>query len=281
MKEQGWIALDIDGTITHDKYAVPLEVAAYLRSLSQRGWSIVFATGRSLSFALRALSGMDFPFTCLPQNGSAAVSIPGQQLLFKHYLSPDSIASLDWAFEGLSSDYILYGGFERKDQIYYRPSRFLKEESSRIKIWQEREKEPWKALDEFSADKIGPFPLAKAFGPLPRMKEAAERLRQLSLFEVAFIRDPFAENEGILLITDPKATKGAALKELLKTQGKKGRVIAAGDDDNDRSLLECADVKIAMPHAPSSLLEMADFLAPPTSQNGIIYALQIATQNGT
>ena len=61
----GWIALDIDGTITLDKYSVPQEVVDYLRKLEKSGWNIAMATGRSFVFASMALSKFDFPFTFL------------------------------------------------------------------------------------------------------------------------------------------------------------------------------------------------------------------------
>jgi hydroxymethylpyrimidine pyrophosphatase-like HAD family hydrolase len=56
-------------------------------------------------------------------------------------------------------------------------------------------------------------------------------------------------------------------------------VIAAGDDENDISLLMAADTKIAMAHAPESLQQVATFIAPPTKDQGIIKALQMALRN--
>jgi hypothetical protein len=56
-------------------------------------------------------------------------------------------------------------------------------------------------------------------------------------------------------------------------------VIAAGDDENDISLLNAADTKIAMSHAPEALQQVADFIAPPTKDCGIIKALQLALRN--
>ena len=56
-------------------------------------------------------------------------------------------------------------------------------------------------------------------------------------------------------------------------------MIAAGDDENDISLLEAADVKIAMSHAPEKLQEIAQFIAPPTRDLGIITALQMVLKN--
>jgi hydroxymethylpyrimidine pyrophosphatase-like HAD family hydrolase len=61
--------------------------------------------------------------------------------------------------------------------------------------------------------------------------------------------------------------------------GRGDLVVAGGDDENDLSLLQAADVKIAMPHAPEILRKIADFMAPPVEEQGIIHALKIVIAN--
>jgi hydroxymethylpyrimidine pyrophosphatase-like HAD family hydrolase len=108
------------------------------------------------------------------------------------------------------------------------------------------------------------------------MGKVASRLRETGLFQVAQIREPFVTDGYLLLVTDQSASKGLSLSDLFKIKGRGQRVIAAGDDENDLSLLEIADVKIAMAHAPEILRAKADFIAKPTHELGIIHALQIA-----
>ena len=107
----------------------------------------------------------------------------------------------------------------------------------------------------------------------------AGRLKALGSFEVAKIRDPFEAGTYILLVTDSKASKGLSLSRVLQLKGRGATVIAAGDDENDISLLNVADIKIAMAHAPESLQQVATFIAPPTEELGIIHALQIAIRD--
>ncbi len=273
MTNKGWIALDIDGTITLDKYSVPDEVSAYLRSLALGGWRIAMATGRPYAFALRALSQFDFPYFFLAQNGSAVLEMPSKQLLFKRYLSESAIAIVEKAYEGIDSDFLIYSGYEKGDFCYFRPHRMSEEDLLYIEDLKKRQKEEWKAVERFEIDS---FPLIKCFGSLPRMKKVAERLSASGRFQVALIRDPFHENFVIILVTEKNASKGLSLEELFRKKGRGGLVIAAGDDENDISLLKAADVKIAMAHAPETLQEAADYIAPPTKEHGIIKALQLA-----
>lgn len=273
---KGWIALDIDGTITIERHRIPERVVAYLRSLFHDGWRIALATGRSFSFASSPLSRFDFPYLLLPQNGSIVLQMPEAHVLFRRYLSSKILPIIDQAFQGFDTDYLIYAGYEKGDFCYWRPSRFCQEDLAYLLDLQSREKKNWQAVDQFDPIVLGQFPLIKCFGPFPRMKIIAERLRQTCLFEVSEIRDPFHDVYSLLLVTDRLATKGASLQQAFELLGRGEIVIAAGDDANDVSLLQSADIKIAMSHAPEPLKDMADLIAPPTVEEGIIHALRSA-----
>lgn len=279
MMEKGWIALDIDGTITLDKYSVPREVEDYLRSLQKSGWRIALATGRPYSFASMALTRFDFPYFFLPQNGSAALEMPGKKLIFKHYISPKTLPEVEKAYQGIDSDFLIYAGYEKGDFCYWRPHRMSNEDLRYVEDLRKRQKEEWVAVDQFDPKSIGSFPLIKCFGHIQRMRKIAQRLKESGLFEVATIRDPFETDSHLLLVTDKTVSKGLSLQELFKIKGRGAQVIAAGDDENDISLLQAADIKIAMSHAPESLQESADLIAPPTKEHGIISALQMVLKN--
>lgn len=273
----GWIALDIDGTITEDKYCVPDSVIDLLKQAHESGWKLLFATGRAFVFAFPALSKFSFPFVLLAQNGSIALDMPSKEVLFRKYLSPSVIPALEEAFDGLNTDFLVYSGFEKNDRCYFRPSRFCSQDLAYVEEIMARENEIWYPREDFSFDFS--FPLVKCFGRIEVMKKIASRLKSTDLFQISLIRDPFHKYNYMLLITDSRASKGASLQEVLSIKGRGSLVVAAGDDENDISLFQVANVKIAMPHAPESLRKMADFIAPPVSEQGIIQALKIVMKN--
>ncbi|HAB99844.1 MAG TPA: hypothetical protein DCE71_08490 [Parachlamydiales bacterium] len=274
---KGWIALDIDGTITGDKYSVPGPVVDYLRELQNKGWNLAIATGRSCGFALKALSTFDFPYRLLVQNGSAALAMPSKDLLYKCYLSESAIALMEKAFEGIVGNFLVYSGIERGGKCYYRPDQLSKAQREYVSRLEEREAEAACPVDTFH--EIEDFPLIKCFGSESEMIKLANKLRQIGIFQVAHIRDPFEKNGQLLLVTDFHASKGETLQAMMLREGRGPKVIAAADDENDISLLEQADVKIVMPQAPALLKKQADFVAPPVSELGIITALKWATHN--
>jgi len=276
-KIKGWVALDIDGTITESRDDVPKETVTFLRELHEDGWGIALATGRSFSFALTALSAFDFPYILLAQNGSVALEMPSKLLLFKKYLSPQKLVMIEEAFVGIDSDFVAYSGYNNKDMCFWRPSKFLKNNLSHLSDLQKRQHESWEAVDFFPL--TDSFPLVKCFGTEGEVDQIAKYLKATDLFQVAKIRDPFADDYFLLLITDRDASKGNSLRELFQLKGRGKRVIAAGDDENDESLLAVADVKIAMEGSPQTLLQMADFIAARPNKNGIIEALRWAIQS--
>ena len=279
MISKGWIALDIDGTITLDKYSVPKEVVAFLRSLHREGWNIAVATGRPLAFALMALSEFNFPYIFLAQNGSAVLEMPSKKFLFKSYIPFSSIPFIEKAYEGIDSDFLIYAGYEKGDFCYWRPQRLSKEDLHYLTNLQNRQKEKWQEVARYEGPELHSFPLVKCFGNEPRMNLVAKRLRASGQFEVAKLKDPFEEGYYLLLVTDRAVSKGSSLTQVFALKGRGERVIAAGDDENDISLLKVADITIAMAHAPESVQEIATLIAPPTKDHGIIQALQIALRH--
>lgn len=274
---KGWIGLDIDGTITSDKYSVPKPVIDFLHQAYLDGWQIALATGRAFSFAKKALNNFDFPFFVLPQNGSSAILMPQETVLFNSYMEESILNLLEQLFEDSETDFIVYSGVEKHDACFYRKKRFSPDKIVYLQELQAREKEPWHDVDDFSIAR--PIALIKAFGRHDKLKKIATFLNKNKLANACIIKDPFHPTYFILLITDVLASKGNALEKLILKQGNRGCVIAAGDDENDLSLLNSADVKIAMPHAPEVLRKVADFIAPSVHEMGVIKALNIVMVN--
>ena len=78
-----------------------------------------------------------------------------------------------------------------------------------------------------------------------------------------------------LEFTDPKATKGEALKFLSNYWGiKKEEIMASGDQDNDFDMLQNAGIKIAMGNASPKLKEIADFICPTINEDGLSFAIE-------
>lgn len=70
-------------------------------------------------------------------------------------------------------------------------------------------------------------------------------------------------------------SKGHALARLAAQLGvSREETIAIGDNDNDRSMIEWAGLGVAMGNAPPSLQAIADYVAPPVTQDGVAEVLE-------
>ncbi|MGL4540253.1 MAG: HAD-IIB family hydrolase [Candidatus Rhabdochlamydia sp.] len=275
-EHRGWLALDIDGTLTDRAHTVPKEVVTYLKELHAKGWEVFIITGRTLSFASKALKLFDFPFYLAVQNGADVLYTPNQELVVRHYLSAPIVPFLEGLSSKFAEDFLIYAGWEKGDFCYYRPHLFSPKIQAHIEMMKQLSAEPWQAVESFSfADHLR-FPLIKYLGNKEEMTLLYETLKDDERLSITLIRDPLAEGTYLNLITHPEATKGHALKNVIRQVGKAGTVIAAGDDLNDISMLRAADVKIVMHSAPLEMHALADIIAKPSHQYGIIEALQKA-----
>ncbi len=275
----GWIALDLDGTITDHTHHAPKEVVQFLHDLQQQGWEIVFITGRTFSFAWHIVQAFDFPYYLSVQNGADIILMPEKQLVARHYLDERILPVLEEAYLGKEEDFLVYAGFENGDFCYYRPERFSPVFSDHIrrKIMP-LSPEPWQSRKDFHFGKNFSFPLAKCLGNRDSMFAVNKTLHEYSECSATLIRDPLGDNIYLILVTAKLATKGNALKTIQQVTGKKGKTIAAGDDLNDISMLQVADVKIVIETAPAEMHSMASIIAKHGKQHGIIDALKQATR---
>jgi HAD superfamily hydrolase (TIGR01484 family) len=277
-KHIGWIALDIDGTITDETHHAPVKVVQFLHTLVDKGWEIMFITGRTFSFGYTVVKEFDFPYYLAVQNGADILYMPQKTLISRHYLDAKVIPALEEAYRGEKEDFLLYAGFERGDFCYYRPERFSPKFTEHVKKIMSVSPEPWKAVKSFEFKDGLSFPLAKCLGTKAAMERVGAVLETFPTISHTMIKDPFAEDIYLILVTAKEATKGHALHSVKEVMGDGGPVIAAGDDLNDISMLEAADVKIVMSHAPQSMHSMATIVAEHGEEHGIIAALKQATE---
>ncbi len=84
-------------------------------------------------------------------------------------------------------------------------------------------------------------------------------------------------NERFIELTARGVSKGAALRALARRLGiRHEEIVAIGDQDNDRSLLEAAGLRVAMGNAVPELKALADLIAPSVSEDGVAWAIREA-----
>lgn len=279
---KGIIGLDIDGTITAELNTMPKDVAVYLKSLSEEGWKLIFITGRSFQWSHKVLRLLDFPYYAAVQNGAIIVEMPSKRIISKKYLDKRIFPTMENICEDEPTDFVIYAGMEHEDVCFYRPKYFSDKLLAYLERRKEALKEDWRPLETYEDLKIEEFPSIKSFGLLQSAQRIAGKIEKQLTLHVPLIKDPFSEEYFVVQATHPAVSKGQALKDFGALFHNKGIVIAAGDDYNDISMLKIADIKVVMSTAPKEILALADIVAPPAEDMGIIEGLEeaIKTKKG-
>ena len=272
------IALDIDGTITGRDHLIPEEVAAYFETLHKEGWQFLFVTGRIYSFAMMALSKLNFPFLHALQNGADLLEMPQNKQVARAYVNLETVQLLETLYQERGNDLVVYAGYEKGDLCYFRPERFSKEMLTYLKEVEKLSAKPWQAVEAFSIKDCGQsaFPLIKCVGSQEMLEALDLKLQQVKSIKTTIIRDPISRHFYITLITHEDANKGTAVKTFMEKYSLKRPLITGGDDNNDIPLLKEGDIRIAMDGAPEGLQKLAHIIAPPADQKGIIEGLRKA-----
>lgn len=268
---KGIIALDIDGTITKSAKILDEEIERFLISLS-KNWQVLFLTGRTFSFAFPLFAKWTHNFFLGCQNGAQLFEMPSKKSLIKHYINVSYLSDLEKIMKEQKVGLLIEMGQDGHDVCYYNPDDFSLEEKKYLHFRMSISGAVWTPVASFSDLNISHFAAGKFFASFAKSRQIHERI---SFLNSTVTRDPFRKEYCVTLINHPKATKGNVLKEFASRQ-ERLPIIAAGDDDNDVEMLQCADIKIVMQEGPEKIKEMADIVAPSFHEQGIVKALSAA-----
>ena len=271
MKKLGLITLDIDGTLTGADHEIPEAVVDYLGYLSDQGWQIALVTGRTYSFARNITDKLRFDHYLGLQNG-ADILTPDRKHAMKNHMEKEHLLQLlDEAHEKV--DVLVYAGYEYGDFCYYQPESLSPTVVKYLPRLQKFSSRPWVPVSSFTEIQEKSASLVKVIGKYSHLQPLAELLQVRDHFHGSIIKDPMKSDADLCLITHANATKGTAAMNLRELTGITGPHIAAGDDRNDIPMLSIADKAIVMSTAPESMHPLADVVAKPSSECGIIDAL--------
>lgn len=278
LEKKGWICLDIDGTITADILTIPGPVLSYLKDLHYKGWQIVFVTGRTFSLACRPLASFDVPYFLVPQNGASSFAMPSKKMLSKSYLSVDVFYELEKLIQGLKHDFVFFGGYDQGEEIFYRPHLLMDETLNYFETQLTSLAGSWKKYDYFTDLPYKEVPYGKIYGKKASLYKILQILKKVPSIHVHLVQDSVNPAFSILQIMKGGVDKGRAVLDIMGQTALPSPIVSAGNDNNDESLLQIADIKIAMSGSPACLLDQATLIAPPVEEMGIIPALELAVK---
>lgn len=275
---KGLIALDIDGTITHEHHDVPLHVVDYFKMLHSEGFVFAFVTGRTFSWGYQVLKGLNIPYHLCVNNGAVILSMPERAIESRNYIHIATLPAAEEICREEGTDFVVYTGFEGKDQCYYRPDKMTKTLKDYLEKRSAKINESWKPVESFEGLSLPSIASIKCFGGKKQMHAISVKMERSLNLHMPVIKDPHDASHYVAQATHPNATKGASIIFLKKSFPSCSIVIAAGDDVNDMTMLKEADISVVMESAPDEVRAIADIIAPPASEEGILEGLAKAIE---
>jgi Cof subfamily protein (haloacid dehalogenase superfamily) len=270
---QTGLFFDIDGTITSETHSLDIEVKTFLEHLFQT-YTLIFVTCRSFNWGHSILKALNVPYYFACYNGSLILKMTERKVILNQYLDKSSINLMEEAVHGLPMDFVIYSGYENQDLCYYRKDRFPKKDLDNLLKRAQIIGEEWINIKDFDELPVSKFAAIKCFGQTELISQVSKKGEAKGL-HIPVIKDPILKGNYVALATKHDVHKGSVvsyLKNYLNLQ----YTIAAGDDVNDLPMLKEADISIVMTGAPQELIDIADFIAPPCEERGIISGINKA-----
>ena len=270
---KGIVALDIDGTITVDKHHMDKRVSDYLSGLIEQKWLLIFITGRSFLFGRSMFDDLRGDYFFAVQNGSALFSMPSAHMIRKYFMSTDNLPAIASIFSKEKCGLVVESGKINEDVCYYCPNDFTVKGLEYIGFRKSISPEKWVEVKSFNDLPVREFSLSKYFADAEKTYYLANKVKESHEVNVIVMRDPFCPGNYLAHINSIQASKGNILMEFRKMYGEELPAVVAGDDFNDVGMLESGTFRIVMQNAPEEMYSMADLIAKPAKDLGIIDAL--------
>lgn len=255
-----WIT-DVDGTIVDETNVFTPKMLEVIEKVKKSDTKMVLATGRMYAGALGVAKslGLDTPVVCY----QGAMIRQGDKILYQ--------APLDNKIARKVIDVLRLKNVHTN---MYNDDKLIVEDDNK------------KMMADYCNGRFTDYSVVKSFDDV-ELKNVSKLLaivydEEKMLELIDFMQKKY---EGVLKIvrshkyymeiTDPNATKGAALKFLANYWGiKKEEILASGDQDNDYEMLEAAGLKVAMGNASSKLKSIADIVCGTIKEDGMAQIIE-------
>lgn len=260
------IAIDLDGTLLNSDHVISDNVRKSIEYAQNKGVQIVLASGRPYSgmeAILKELNIQNEQNAVITNNGAMIRDIASGDVRYKNVLSYEDYVKvealsreLDVNMHVVSDDclytarrnigrYTVFESYISKIDICYRPAEEMTEEICYSKCM-------------FSDD---PALINRIEGLIPESFYQEYEVFKSAPFFLEFLRK--------------NSTKGYALKQIADAMNlHRSQIMCMGDHENDFSMFNVADTKIAMGNGIDLLKQHATFITSTNNEDGVARAIE-------
>ena len=232
------IIFDVDGTlILNYRHAIPSQKVTKAIDKASKLIHIGVATGRPLFVASHILDHLKLSGLAIVNGGSQIISLSSNKILWEQTINMQDLETLLKIFKKLKISFIVNDdGKDIKFFEGYKPQKPLQ-------IW------------------------VHGTNNINKILEGISHISTITGHKIV----SWNKGETGITITHAMATKQHAIFEMAKILNiKTHEIIGVGDGYNDFPLLMACGLKIAMGNAVPELKEIADYIAPPVENDGVV-----------
>jgi Cof subfamily protein (haloacid dehalogenase superfamily) len=257
------IALDIDGTIMDKNFHISEQVKAAIKKAIAKNIYVVLATGRMYSATVPVAKELGLKTPLILYQGSLIQEFyNSDKVLLHHSLSKEHALSVVKDLR----DYDIQINAYLNDNLYAEEiSPILNEYSSKRDI-------PVFKVDNFDA--LSDFEPTKLLG-LDYNTDLVEKIKNELKEKYKGIINITKSTQHFCEFVNKKCSKATSLLFLAeKWEINPSEIMAIGDQDNDKEMLEIAGFGVAMGNGDKKLQEIADFVTDTVDNNGAAIAIE-------
>jgi hypothetical protein len=271
MERPRLVASDVDGTLLDATERISERNRAAVHRVVAAGVPFVLVTGRPPRWIRPVVEQLGYAGPAICANGAVRYDASADRVLHAATLNPallrDAAQALDTALPGAKLAVELAAPCAGTDGAGALAGEFFAEPDYT---------HPWPGADSETAPRE--FILSRpAIKLLVRLRDAASHTMAAAVREIlgAKLDVTFSTGHGLIELSAPGVTKGTGLAQLAADLGVlPADVVAFGDMPNDLPMLEWAGAGVAMANAHQDVLDVADEITAPNSEDGLAMVLE-------
>ncbi|SBO17552.1 Cof-type HAD-IIB family hydrolase [Carnobacterium divergens] len=259
------VAIDIDGTLLTSDHRLTQNVCEAIQLAKNNGVTIVLCTGRPLvgiTPYLEKLGLLDSTTIAITQNGALVQETQSKKVLNHLTLTVDQVKRI-YQFSNNQNAQLTFFDESEMYHTALKPSQLVVDDAKLLHTH----------LTYLDVDKLTPDTLVTKGMFLGDPTEMDTVIQELP----ASFKDDFYMVRSVpynFEFLNKQASKGKALQSLAESlQLQVDEVMAIGDAENDRSMLEYAGHAVVMENGTEEMKALATFITKSNDEDGVAYAI--------
>lgn len=253
MTEKYAVFIDIDGTLTSERFVIPDENIRWLKEAQKQGHKIFINTGRSWGNIPESMRQATAFFDGVVCGNGSHIIIGGEHIVRRSIPSDVVLRMIDYFI----SHRELWCVLEGENELFFiddtAHTRHDMDEIERV------------VSSQNFASLHGDSPIEVIAGGRHLPDDFESLFPELNVFRL----DRFAD------CVCAGCSKANGLKQVAEALGfDHMHTMAIGDSENDLPMLEAAGISVAMDNAPQSIKNIADFVTLDNESSGVAYAIK-------